>query len=287
MPIVFVLGALFLAYALMGLRQIQQWEVAMRFTFGRFKGKRGPGLYHFWPGFQRVMRIDTRMRNRNLPQQMVITRDNVTTRIDAVLYYRVVDPEKAALAVEDFEAALKDRAMVALRDIVGDTPLDELLAHREQIAAKVRAHVDSAVEQWGLAVDLIGLQDIQLPQQMQEVLAKGAIAERDRRYVVIKSQADVESARNFANAARILVDSPGAMELRRFEALTNLSQAGNTKVIFDLHKSYDELSKHAIAAAEAATTEARRIEAGDDAEAEAEQAELERQLAQARNSAKR
>ena len=280
MPIVLAVAALLLVYALAGLRQIQQWEVAMLFTFGRFKGKRGAGLYHYWPGIQRILRIDTRTRNRNLPQQMVITRDNVTTRIDAVVYYRVVDPERAALAVEDFEAAMRDRAMVALRDTVGDTPLDELLAHREQIAAKVRAQVDIAVSQWGLAVDLIGLQDIQLPQQMQEVLAKGAIAERDRRYVIIKSQADVESAKNFATAARILVDSPGAMELRRFEALTNLSQAGNTKVIFDLHKSYDELSKGSIAAAEAATTETRRIDtAAVTARAEAEQAELERAAA--------
>src|SRR5262249_31619982 len=157
-----------------------------------------PGLTHYFPGVQEIRRIDTRTKNRELLRQMVITRDNVTTMIDAVVYYRVVDPEKATLAVENYEAAVKDRAKVVLRDVAGETRLDELLAHRDEVAAKVRAQVESVVSQWGLHVELIGLQDIQLPPQMQEVLAKGAIAERDRRYVVIKSEADVESAKNFA-----------------------------------------------------------------------------------------
>jgi len=166
----------------------------------------------------------------------------------------VIDPEKAVLAVENYEAAVKDRAKVALRDVVGETRLDELLAHREEVAAKVRSQVESVVAQWGLHIELIGLQDIQLPPQMQEVLAKVAIAERDRKYVVIKSEADVESAKNFAEAAAILARSPGSMELRRFEALANLSQTGNTKVIFDLAKPFDDVRHTAVAMAEAAQT---------------------------------
>lgn len=249
-----VLGA---AYVLSGLRQINQWEVALRFTLGKLTGRVSPGLTLFLPGLQELRRIDTRMKNRDLVRQMVITRDNVTTMIDAVLYYRVVDPDKATLAVEDYEAAVKDRAKVVLRDVVGETRLDELLAHREEIAAKVRAQVESAVSAWGLHVETIGLQDVQLPPQMQEVLAKVAIAERDRRYVVIKSEADVESAKNFAEAAAILARSPGAMELRRFEALANLSH-GNTKVIFDLAKPYDDVRHAAVAMAEAAVTESQQ-----------------------------
>jgi len=190
---------------------------------------------------------------------MVITRDNVTTMIDAVVYYRVVDPEKATLAVENYEAAVKDRAKVVLRDMVGETRLDELLAHREEVAAKVRAQVETVVSQWGLHVELIGLQDVQLPPQMQEALAKVAIAERDRKYVVIKSEADVESAKNFAEAAAILAKSPGSMELRRFEALANLTQTGNTKVIFDLAKPFDDVRHTAVAMAEAAATEPAKV----------------------------
>lgn len=257
-PLLFVLGVLLLVYLLSGLRQINQWEVALRFTLGKLSGRVEPGVTLFLPLFQTIRKIDTRTKNRDLLRQMVITRDNVTTMVDTVLYYRVVDPEKATLAVENYEAAVKDRAKVVLRDVVGETRLDELLAHREEVAAKVRQQVESTVSQWGLHVELIGLQDVQLPPQMQEVLAKVAIAERDRRYVVIKSEADVESAKNFAEAATILSKSPGAMELRRFEALANLSQ-GNTKVIFDLAKPYDDVRHTAAAMAEAATTEPARV----------------------------
>lgn len=259
MEVVFALSLLMLLYVLAGARQIDQWEVALRFTLGKLSGRVGPGITLFLPGIQQLRRIDTRMKNRDLLRQMVITRDNVTTMIDAVLYFRVVDPEKATLAVENYEAAVKDRAKVVLRDVVGETRLDELLAHREEIAAKVRAQVDSVVSQWGLHVELIGLQDVQLPPQMQEVLAKVAIAERDRKYVVIKSEADVESAKNFAQAAEILSRSPGAMELRRFEALANLTQGGNTKVIFDLAKPYDDVRHAATAMAEAAAAEPNRV----------------------------
>jgi regulator of protease activity HflC (stomatin/prohibitin superfamily) len=146
-----------------------------------------------------------------------------------------------------------------VRDVVGATRLDDLLAHREEVAAKVKVQVETVVAQWGLHVELIGLQDVQLPPQMQEVLAKVAIAERDRRYVVIKSEADVESAKNFAEAAAILAKAPGAMELRRFEALANLTQNGNTKVIFDLAKPFDDVRRTSIAMAEAAVTEPARV----------------------------
>ncbi|HVJ95109.1 MAG TPA: SPFH domain-containing protein [Labilithrix sp.] len=235
---------------LRSLRQVNQWETALKFTLGKFSGRAGPGLNFVLPGIQHMVRIDMRVRNRDLPQQAVITADNVTAWIDAVIYYKVVDAEKATLNVQDYEHAVRDRAKVVLRDVVGETSLDQLLAHREEVAAKVRASVEQFVAQWGLHVELIALQDIQLPQQMQEVIAKKAIAERDRQYVVIKSQADLESAKNFAEAARILHDSPGAMELRRLEALQNLS-GGTSKVIFDLAKpaGASETQAAALAAA--------------------------------------
>jgi regulator of protease activity HflC (stomatin/prohibitin superfamily) len=232
-----------------GLRQVNQWESALKFTLGKFSGRVGPGLNFLLPGFQKMVRIDMRVRNRDLPQQAVITADNVTAWIDAVIYYKVVDAEKATLNVQDYEHAVRDRAKVVLRDVVGETSLDELLQHREEVAAKVRVAVEQFVAQWGLHVELIALQDIQLPPQMQETIAKKAIAERDRQYVVIKSQADLESAKNFAEAARILQSSPGAMELRRLEALQNLS-AGTSKVIFDLAKpGVSETQAAAVAAA--------------------------------------
>jgi regulator of protease activity HflC (stomatin/prohibitin superfamily) len=261
LPVVLGIPAAIVAgiYFLRSIRQINQWEVALRFTLGKLSARLGPGLSVILPGVQRLVRVDTRIRNRDLPYQQVITQDNVTASIDAVIYYKVVDVEKAVLNVENFEAAVWDRARVVLRDVVGETRLDELLTHREQVAAKVRAAVEQFVAQWGLHIELIALKDIQLPPQMQEVIARKAIAERDRQYVIIKSQADLESAKNFAEAARILADSPGAMELRRLEALQNLSSQGTSKVIFDLAKPYADLHGAAGVAAAVAAGEQRNV----------------------------
>lgn len=252
-----------LLVAMGSIRQINQWETALKFTLGKFSGRASAGLTFVIPGVQKLVRIDTRVRNRDLPQQAVIMADNVTAWIDAVIYFKVVDVEKATLAVQDYEYAIRDRAKVVLRDVVGETKLDELLSHREEVAAKVRAAVEQFVAQWGLHVELIALQDIQLPPQMQEVIARKAIAERDRQYVIIKSQADLESAKNFAEAARILYESPGAMELRRLEALQNLS-GGTSKVIFDLARPVDQ-STAALAAAMAPNV---RVAQGKPAELE-------------------
>lgn len=245
-------GTALALYLLIGARQIKQWEIALRFTFGSYSGRVGPGLRLYLPVLQKFRRVDMRTRTRDLFRQAVITNDSVTLSVDAVVYFRVVDAEKAVLAVEDFETALRDRAKVVLRDIVGETPLDQVLAHREQIAAKVQEQIETVVSKWGLHVELIGLQDIQLPPQMQEVLAKAAIAERERSYVIIKSEADIASAKNFAEAARTLAASPGAIELRRFEALQTLTQEGTSKVIFDLAKTFDDVHKSAYAMATAA-----------------------------------
>lgn len=267
------LFALFaLLYMLRCVKQINQWEVGLKFRLGKFSGRVPPGLTMILPGIDRLVRIDNRIRNRDLLQQQVITADNVTASIDAVIYFKVVDAEKATLNVENYEAAVKDRAKVVLRDIVGETTLDDLLGHREEVAAKVRVAVEQFVSQWGLHVEAIAMQDIQLPQEMQEVIARVAIGERDRQYVVIKSRADVESAMNFAEAARILSSSPGAMELRRLEALQNLS-GKTSKVIFDLAKG-DEgggNSRTRVAATAAAMMDDPR-EVADDEEDEVKKA---------------
>ncbi len=262
-------------YFLRSVRQINQWETALKFTLGKLTGKVEPGLTTVLPGFQRLVRIDTRIRNRDLPYQQVITQDNVTAAIDAVIYYKVVDAQKAVLNVENYEAAVWDRARVVLRDVAGETKLDELLTHREAVAAKVRLAVEQFVAQWGLHIELIALKDIQLPAQMQEVIARKAIAERDRQYVIIKSQADVESARNFAEAARILGEQPGAMELRRLEALQNLTSHGTSKVIFDLAKPYGDLHGAAGIAAAMESGEQRNVRVARPGEREVDPREVE------------
>ena len=270
-------------YAVRGLRQVNQWEAGLKFTLGKYTGKMEPGLNFVLPIFQRSIKLDMRIRSRDLPSQMVITRDNVTATIDAVVYYKIIDPEKAALQVENFELAVKDRAKVVLRDVVGEITLDDLLAHRDMVASKVRAAVEQFVSRWGIHVELIALQDIQLPGIMQEAIAKKAIAEREKQAVIIKSQADLESAQNFAEAARILADSPGSMELRRLEALQNISGQGNSKVIFDLAKPFhdDRAASAGIAAALANDRVVPRVRVPDAAEEQAKAAARELSHAEA------
>jgi regulator of protease activity HflC (stomatin/prohibitin superfamily) len=235
-PLLLLVGLVGGALLAVSIKQINEWEVGLKFTFGRLSGRLEPGLRVVLPVVQRLARIDKRIRNRDLPRQVVITRDNVTALIDAVVYFKVVDPQKAVLNVENYELAVKDRAKVVLRDVVGEITLDELLANRDEVAARVRAQVEQFVSQWGLHLELIALQDIQLPSNISEAIARKAIAERDKQVVIIKSQADLESAKNFAEAARVLAASPGALELRRLEALQGITGNGNTKVVFDLAK---------------------------------------------------
>jgi len=235
-PLLVLLGLVGAGTLAASITQINEWETGLKFTLGRLSGRLEPGLRMVLPIVQRMVRIDKRIRNRDLPRQVVITRDNVTAMIDAVVYFKVVDPQKAVLNVENYELAVKDRAKVVLRDIVGEITLDELLGQRDEVAARVRAQVEQFVAQWGLHLELIALQDIQLPSNISDALARKAIAERDKQVVIIKSQADVESAKNFAEAARTLAASPGALELRRLEALQGITGAGNTKVVFDLAK---------------------------------------------------
>lgn len=234
--LILVLMLLLAVLLVSSIKQINEWEVGLKFTLGRLSGRMEPGLRLVFPLVQRMVRIDKRIRNRDLPRQVVITRDNVTAQIDAVVYYKVIDPTKAMLNVENYELAVKDRAKVVLRDVVGEITLDELLANRDEVASRVRAQVEQFVSQWGLHLELIALQDIQLPHNISDAIARKAIAERDKQVVITKSQADFESAKNFAEAARVLAASPGALELRRLEALQGLSGAGNTKIVFDLAK---------------------------------------------------
>lgn len=236
LPLLVLAGIAGTAVGLASIKQINEWEVGLKFTFGRLSGRLEPGLRIVLPVVQRFARIDKRIRNRDLPRQVVITRDNITALIDAVVYFKVVDPQKAVLNVENYELAVKDRAKVVLRDVVGEITLDELLANRDEVAARVRAQVEQFVAQWGLHLELIALQDIQLPGNISDAIARMAIAERDKQVVIIKSQADLESAKNFAEAARVLGEQPGALELRRLEALQGITGAGNTKVVFDLAK---------------------------------------------------
>jgi len=214
------------------LKVVKQYEKGVVFTLGRYTGLKGPGLVFIVPIIQKMIKIDLRTRVVDVPYQEAITRDNIATKINAVVYYRVVEPERAVLEVEDYHLAVSQIAQTTMRNIVGEVDLDELLANREKIANRIEKIVDRATDPWGIKIEVVDLKDIQIPDNMKRVLAKKAEAEREKRAVIIKSEGDVIAAKNLAKAAKTLTSSPGALHLRTLQTLNDISSDPNSKIVF-------------------------------------------------------
>jgi regulator of protease activity HflC (stomatin/prohibitin superfamily) len=219
-------------YAFGNLAIIKEWDEGVVLTLGRYTGQAHKGLNFFWGGFQTVKRVDMRTRPMDIPEQDCITKDNISIKLDGVAFFKVIDARKSVLNVTDYEESTKYKALVALRNIVGETSLDDLLAKREQIAAHVSQIVDKETQDpWGVDVESIQFQKIILPDDMKEVMAQRAVAEREADYKRITSEGDVKAAENYAKAAEILESKKGAMQLRMLEALQSITTNGNNKVI--------------------------------------------------------
>jgi regulator of protease activity HflC (stomatin/prohibitin superfamily) len=219
-------------FILMGLKVVNEYERGVKFTFGRFAGIMDPGLRIVLPIFQSWRRIDVRTKVISVPDQEAITKDNVTVKINAVLYYNVFDAKLSVLEVRDFMYATSQIAQTTMRNVVGEAMLDLLLSSREQISAKIREIVDIATDPWGIKVESVELKDIQVPPEMQRVMARQAEAERERQSVIIKSSGEVSAAANLAEAARNLSKFPGALHLRTLQTMNQLStEKSNTFVI--------------------------------------------------------
>ncbi|MCD6589636.1 slipin family protein [Candidatus Woesearchaeota archaeon] len=214
------------------LKVVKQYEKGVVFTLGRYTGLKGPGLVFIVPIIQKMIKIDLRTRVVDVPYQEAITRDNIATKINAVVYYRVVEPERAVLEVEDYHLAVSQIAQTTMRNIVGEVDLDELLANREKIANRIEKIVDKATDPWGIKIEVVDLKDIQIPDNMKRVLAKKAEAEREKKAVIIKSEGDVIAAKNLAKAAKTLTSSPGALHLRTLQTLNDISSDPNSKIVF-------------------------------------------------------
>ena len=214
------------------LKVVKQYEKGVVFTLGRYTGLKGPGLVFIVPIIQKMIKIDLRTRVVDVPYQEAITRDNIATKINAVVYYRVVEPERAVLEVEDYHLAVSQIAQTTMRNIVGEVDLDELLANREKIANRIEKIVDRATDPWGIKIEVVDLKDIQIPDNMKRVLAKKAEAEREKKAVIIKSEGDVIAAKNLAKAAKTLTSSPGALHLRTLQTLNDISSDPNSKIVF-------------------------------------------------------
>lgn len=230
---IFVL-VLFLFIILISIKQINQYERGVRFTFGVFTGIMNPGWRLVIPVFQTFQKVDMRIKAVDVPNQNAITKDNVSVEINAVIYYKVSDASKAIIEVEDFRYAISNYSQTTMRNIVGEVTLDELLSSREGIANKIREIVDKETDEWGLKVNNVELKDIGLTGDMQRTIAKQAEAEREKRAVIIKSEAELAASQNLATAAHTLASSPGALHLRTLETINDLSSDQSNTVIFTL-----------------------------------------------------
>ena len=226
--------AVFLWYVLVsGVRVAAQWERGVVLFLGKFRSVKGPGLLYIIPVLESVRFIDTRVIVLNIPRQKVITRDNVPAEIDAALFFLVDDSEKAVITIQDFKFAVAQYAQAALRDVVGSLSLDELLSEREQIQIRIKEHVEERVKDWGLRVDSLRLQDIELPEDLKRMMSRQASAEREKRATITKAEGDKLAAVNLAEAAKIMSDSPITIQLRTLQTVDGLgSSPSNTVILF-------------------------------------------------------
>lgn len=214
------------------LRQVNQYERGVMLTMGKFTGMVQPGWRVIVPVFQRLIKVDIRVKAVDVPDQKVITRDNVSASINAVIYYKVSDASKAVLEVEDFRYAVSQLAQTTMRNIVGSGELDEVLAERDKISQKVRDILDVETDKWGISVENVELKDVSLPEDMERTIGKQAEAERERRAVIIKAEGEVIAAENIAKASRIMAAAPGALHLRTLQTLNDLSSDQSNTVVF-------------------------------------------------------
>jgi regulator of protease activity HflC (stomatin/prohibitin superfamily) len=214
------------------LKQVNQYERGVKFTMGKFSGIVNPGWYPIVPVFQSIRKIDMRLKAIDVPPQDAITRDNVSAKINAVIYYKVVDAAKAILEVERVDYAVLQLAQTTMRNIVGEVTLDELLSQRGVISEKIEKLVDEATMGWGVEVTVAELKDINLPQEMIRTIAKQAEAERERRAVIINSEGEVVAAQNLAKAAEMLSAAPGALHLRTLNSINDISSDDSNTVVF-------------------------------------------------------
>ncbi len=216
------------------IKQINEYERGLLFSFGKFTKILNPGWVIVIPVFQFYKKVDIRTKAVDVPEQEAITKDNVSIKINAVIYYKVFDASKAICEVEDFYYAVGQLAQTTMRNVVGSVTLDELLSERETISAEICKVIDLATDPWGVKVENVELKDVSLPEEMKRVIAKVAEAEREKAAVITKAAGEVEAAANLSKAANMMGSTPGALHLRTLATLNDLSSDQSNTVIFAL-----------------------------------------------------
>ena len=227
-----VLVVIVLVLILISIRQINEYERGILFSRGKFAKILKPGWRLVFPIIHSYKKVDIRTKAVDVPEQEAITRDNVSIKINAVLYYKVFDASKAVLAVQNYNYAVSQLAQTTMRNIVGSVSLDELLTEREKLSSEICKIVDEETDPWGIKVENVELKDIALPEEMKRVIAKVAEAEREKQAVITKAAGEVEAANNLAQAANIMGSTPGALHLRTLSTLNDLSSDQSNTVVF-------------------------------------------------------
>ena len=244
--IVFIIAIILLC----SIKQIDEYERGILFTCGKFSKIINPGWRIVLPIFQSYKKVDIRTKVIDVPEQEAITKDNVSVRINAVIYFSVFDASKAILAVEDFRYAVSQLAQTTMRNAVGAVSLDELLGSREKISTEICGIIDKATDPWGIKVENVELKDVALPEEMKRVIAKVAEAEREKQSVIMKAAGEVEASQNLAKAAEIMATTPGALHLRTLSTINDVSSDQSNTIIFaiplEVLKAFEGISSDKV-----------------------------------------
>ena len=243
----FIFVAIIVVILLTSIRQINQYENGIIFTLGKFAGTMKPGWNIVLPVIQFYKKVDMRVKAVNVPDQEAITKDNISVKVNAVIYYKISSAEKAILEVEDFYYAVSQLAQTTMRNAVGQVELDELLSQRATVSKNIKDIIGESADNWGVKVENVELKDITLPEEMKRVIGKQAEAEREKRSVIIKAEGEVAAANNMAKAADILASSNGALHLRTLQSINDVSSDQSNTIIFaiplEVLRAFEKIGK--------------------------------------------
>ena len=231
-----------------GIKLLYQYERGVVFTLGKFSNIREPGLTYIIPFFQNMRKVDMRIKTAEIPRQEVMTKDNIPILVNAVVYFKVISPEDVIIKIEDHVYAVRQYTQAALRDVLGNSEMDIVLTEREQIAESIKEIVDSETTGWGVDVESIKIQEIELPAEMKRAMAKQAEAERERRAMIINSQGELSASENLRKAAEALAATPGALHLRTLQTIRDIAADPSEKIVLfvpsDLSGSFQKIIKN-------------------------------------------
>lgn len=242
--IIFPIAIIVLILITRGVRVIYQYERAVIFTLGKYTGTRDPGLTLIIPIVQNLRKVDMRLKTADIPRQEVMTKDNIPMLVNAVVYFKVISPETVILEIEDHVFAIKQYTQAALRDVIGNSEMDNVLMQREEIAEAIKEIVDTETRGWGVDVESIKIQEVELPSEMKRAMAKQAEAERERRAMIINSQGELTASKNLQKAAENLSKSKGALHLRTLQTIRDIAADPSEKIIMLLPSSLGDVIKN-------------------------------------------